>query len=250
MSPFLYFFGLVLVHQLQLYRDTGTAGVQFVSALRREMPAFTLALSRGPGRSSAELIRELTKLTAKDDLFRQSRFFTVVKALGYRQGINSFEIYGNAGRALPITAGNRRYFLVVLEAKAISVPGTEMQQVLLLDSGGTILDRTTCFINSRYGTLKTEVLDRPAKEGVHIAVQFIPEDEAAWLAWQTVIYRGKCYTFRYEEPDPAAVRPPPPWQDGLCRLKIQDGQFVCVFPKLVKPDPEKRRRQRTSPKAR
>jgi hypothetical protein len=57
-----------------------------------------------------------------------------------------------------------------------------------------------------------------------------------------VIYRGKCYTFRYEEPDPAAVRLPPPWQDGLCRLKVQDGQFVCVFPKLVKPDPEKRRR--------
>jgi hypothetical protein len=240
MIQFTYFLILVAAHQMQLYRDTGVAGVQVIEALRGEMPAFTLALNRR--RPSEELMRELTRLSAKDDQFQRSRFCTVVKALAYRQGINPGELPGNTGRAVPVNTG-RRYVLIMLEMRALAGgPGAEAQQILLADQRGEILDRIGCSINSNYGTLRTEVLDKPGKDGARLAIQFEPWAKEDWLYWQTVNHKGESYTFRYEEPERGAPRPLPPWKDGLCRIAIKDGKFVCVFPKLVKPDPERVRR--------
>ena len=117
------------------------------------------------------------------------------------------------------------------------IPGSAVEQLVLLDESGKLLDRLACGINNRYGELFTEVADKPAPNGARLVVRFKPRAPkfSTWHNWHTITYGGKPYTFWEEERND-----PVNWMErGLVRAKIRQDKFQVLFPELKQPDGEK-----------
>jgi hypothetical protein len=200
-----------------------------------------------------DLAETLLKTSAKDDGMDESAFFRTLAELARRQGQrpSDYTHYDSGehtrsgrargglmeGRAVSVTSEQKQYVVAVLGIGRLSVPGVTAQQVILLDEGGRILDRLACGINTRYGDLATEILDRPATDGAQLVVRFKPlfPDQSTWHNWHTITYGGKPYTFYTEEKNE-----PVNWLErGLVRAAIKRDKLQVLFPELKQPDGEK-----------
>jgi len=141
-----------------------------------------------------------------------------------------------SGKAVEIESHKNRYVVAILSAPMAGIPDTAIQQLVLLGPKGQFLDKVACAINSRYGTLKTDVKKDSESDGAHLIVRFYPGslNKTPWHNWHTITCEGKAFTFR----EPFA-QPQEDWlKKGLCRIAIRDGKFAVVFPKLEKSDAE------------
>ncbi|HEY1548134.1 MAG TPA: hypothetical protein VGG28_09940 [Kofleriaceae bacterium] len=87
------------------------------------------------------------------------------------------------GRA--VAAGND--VLVILENEAVSVPGVDAVELLLLAPDGTLLDKVGCEMNSRYGKLEVRTT-----APMHAAVFAVDSDG---YMGHTIAAHGQTYTF-------------------------------------------------------
>jgi hypothetical protein len=199
------------------------------------------------------LVRELLFRPAKNDGKQETRFFAILKELATKQKLDPADLITSrvpknqvglvgrgkfpSGRAVVLKSGKRRYVLVILEMKAVTGPGAEAQQLILLGEDGKVLDKVECIMTARSGSLLTTAVDEPWEDKAQIVIRHIPFSDNTRHGWHVIVHDKRAYTFR---PDPVpndAPRKSTVWfQKGLCRLAIQDGKFVSVFPKLEKPD--------------
>src|SRR5262249_31688854 len=115
-------------------------------------------------------------------------------------------------------------------------PAEEIQQVILMDESGQILDKIACAMSFRYGRLQTDVKDKPEDDQAQIIIR-VTHHSGFWHAWHLITYQNRAYTFFPQSPPKEEIKKPTEWsQKGLCRIAIRDGKFLSVFPKLEKPD--------------
>jgi hypothetical protein len=134
------------------------------------------------------------------------------------------------GHAVKLSSGGKVYVVVILTAEGESIPGTAAEQLVLITEDGEILDKLFCEINSRYGSVGTQVKSPPEPDGAQLAIVFFPGpgNSSRWHNWHTISYGGKRYTFSEKE-----SKEPTVWDEkGLCRVKIEDDKFVVLFPEL------------------
>jgi hypothetical protein len=138
-----------------------------------------------------------------------------------------------------VVVERRTFALAVQPAVPVGVPGTSASQVVLLTAKGKILDRIRCDINSRYGTVKTEVLPTPHADGTRAVVRFVGDirpngQQSTWHGWHTILFRDRSWTFHVNEREANAHSL---WnENGLCRIGIAKDKFVVLFPRLEMPD--------------
>ena len=139
------------------------------------------------------------------------------------------------GSVVAVTVGGKKYAIAAQTFRAPGVPGITHAQAVLLTPKGRILDRIPCQINSRYGTMKTEILATPAPDGACAVIRFLsvnwPKgDRNWWHAWHTITLHDRFWTFTEDEREANAHSL---WnRKGLCRIGIADGKFTVLFPKL------------------
>lgn len=143
---------------------------------------------------------------------------------------------GNGGVSA-VSAGGKLCAIAIETGPGFDIA---VNQVVLLAPKGTILDRIGCNINSRYGTIRTEVLPKPALDGARVVIHFVgrtlPDGQLLSHAWHTIAYRGKSWTFYARWADEGEKTPNIWNREGLCRVGIKGDKFVVLFPKLEMPD--------------
>jgi hypothetical protein len=141
-----------------------------------------------------------------------------------------------------IRSGKKDYAVIVQDNIASSVPGTYIEQVVLLTTEGKILDRIRCEINSRFGTMRTSVSDKPDSDDAQIIIRFegrkYPNTgQALWHNWHVISYHEKKWAFGAAPPNMSNINKPNIWNEkGLCRIGIAEDKFKVIFPKLEMPD--------------
>jgi hypothetical protein len=179
-----------------------------------------------PGRPLKETLAQLARASGKDaEDYRTYR----------RQGAAAG--FSKKGSVTRIAVGDKTYAIAVQTVEPVTVPGMAAQQVVLVTAQGTILDRVQCDINSRYGTMRTEVLPKPDADGARVVIRFVghkaPDGRRlAWHNWHTIVHEGKGRTFREKETDQPSI-----WNEkGLCRIKVAEDKFSLVFPDVRAPE--------------
>src|SRR5262249_11528583 len=158
---------------------------------------------------------ELLKRSAENDPKQESRFFTVLAELAQKQGLEpadltTYQTGKNhvgvdsggkfpSGKAVHVKSGKRQYIVVILESRAIVGHGTEVEQLILLDEGGKVLDKISCAMSTRYGRLQTEVKDKPEDDKAQVIIRFT-QGFTPWHAWHLITYKKLAYSFRQKEP--------------------------------------------------
>jgi hypothetical protein len=131
------------------------------------------------------------------------------------------------GRAITLPSGQKNYVLVILGAPDFGVPGTSVQQLILLSEDGQILDKLSCDINSRYGEVITEFKEDEAPDGARVIMVFKSRYSSGWHNWHAITHGGRSSTFYENEKDLQSI-----WNEhGLCRIKVEGDRFVIIFPK-------------------
>ena len=131
------------------------------------------------------------------------------------------------GRAVTVRSGRRTYVMAILGCFIASVPGISVQQLVLMDPDGRILDKLSCDMNSRYGVLVTEVRDPPDSDGAQ-AVLVCWCREGHWHNWHTICHGTMAVTFREQE-----TETPSAWdRKGLCRVGIDGDRFEILWPEM------------------
>jgi hypothetical protein len=69
-----------------------------------------------------------------------------------------------------LRAGRRRYILAILAKDSPIIPGTNLQQLVLLRNDGRILDKFGCHVDARQGPLLTELRNPPDPDGAQLAI--------------------------------------------------------------------------------
>jgi hypothetical protein len=211
------------------------------------LPAFSQS---GKGQPPRDVnVKGLLKSSADNDPAHESQFFRTLKDLIRRQGRDpsQYTQYDpgvtaptgrtqaalNSGTALNLPIPDATRVLVILGRSATSIPDLSVQQLLLLDGDGSILDLIACSINSRYGRVLTEVRETSDKDGARLVIRFEPKARAhVWHNWHTITYRSKSYSFYAKERDE-----PTNWsQSGLLRIAVDRDSFRVVFTALKHPD--------------
>lgn len=164
-------------------------------------------------------------------LFEESSdFFCTLAALNAHQDCNVSGF--SKGRAFTITAEKRTYVIAILGTVPISIPGSDVQKILLYDKNGKLHDHLACGINSRYGHLLTGGRHLDDHDSARLVIRFIPNYKSNWHNWHTITHADKSYTFRAE-----GKKEPVDWVNlGLIRIAIRGGKFQVLFPDLTKPD--------------
>jgi hypothetical protein len=136
-----------------------------------------------------------------------------------------------------IRAGTKDFAVIVQTEPAHGVPGTTIEQIVLLTTEGQIMDRIRCAISSRYGAMKTSVSLTPESDGSLIIIRFeghkySNDDQGLWHNWHEISYHDKKWTFGADENTKPNI-----WNEkGLCRIGIADDKFKVIFPNMELPD--------------
>lgn len=143
-----------------------------------------------------------------------------------------FAVFSGGTFSRQIKTADTEHLLVVQIVEPISIPGTSAEQLVLLSSGGRILDRLQCHMNSRYGRIVHEILEQPEPDGTQIVLRFQPRTSSWWHNWHTISHQGAIETFRDKE-----IEGRDEWDEkGLVRIAIRDDQFTVLFPKIKRQD--------------
>src|SRR5262249_20692048 len=127
-----------------------------------------------------------------------------------------------------------RYLVVLLKSSTNSIPGSEVQTAILLDSQGKYLDQLACEINSRLtlmdsGQLHTVIPGMPEADGAHLVIR--PDGVSARGNFEHHIDHGGIRAGFYWGHDHLLQDEPTRWDTkGLCRIAIEDGRFKILFP--------------------
>ena len=107
-------------------------------------------------------------------------FFTALADLAKAQGRDPYDYlryrgtgrfaHFTSGRAVDLCAGRWRYVLVILANDSPIIPGTNLQQLVLLGNDGRILDKFGCHVDARQGALLTEIRSPPDPDGAQLAI--------------------------------------------------------------------------------
>src|ERR1051326_4402670 len=102
----------------------------------------------------------------------------------------SFSVLSH-GYGVRVKVEQKGYVVVILSSAIFSVPGTSLQQLILLSEDGLILDKLTCDINSRYGETRTQIKQEPDSDGAQIVIVFEPNrSSSGWHNWHAINYAG------------------------------------------------------------
>lgn len=130
--------------------------------------------------------------------------------------------------AVPLDVEQERFILAILRAPVLEIPGPAGEQLVLLRPDGTILDHISCMISARFGSLKTEVTDKPDEDGARAVIRFTPHEKGGSHFFHEIVYGGKLYSYTDDPSRPAAE-----WlEKGLCRIAVQKSKLVVLFPAL------------------
>lgn len=181
-----------------------------------------------------------------------SPFFQALKKLARRQGLDPrdyaeydsgepvlvgrFSAPFHAGRAVEVDADGERYVVAILEALGGTIPGVAADQLVLLDLRGRLRDQLRCGVKDSYQAPFTEVKPTPDSDGAWFVIHLRSRltEGTTPPKWHTITYGGHAYTFARGGRAEQSL-----WvTKGLCRIGVQKGKFVVLFPKLEKSDAE------------
>jgi hypothetical protein len=187
----------------------------------------------------------LVREAARGDRNHRSPFFAALLSLARKHAASGTDYLPDhsveEGFAVKVGDG---HVVAVLRGASRVIPGTDTQYLLLLDREGRLLDRLSCDINNRLtrmfegsGIFRTDVSGRPGHDGAYLVVRYIPEsgDSISGNWSHEIVHQGKTYSFLWDQDRPNAIRSVEWERKGLCRVGIQGGKFVVLFPCLVEP---------------
>jgi hypothetical protein len=118
-----------------------------------------------------------TTLESRPASDSDSPFLSALADLAEAQGLDPYDYlrdrsYGrlarfNRGRAVELPSGGRTFVVVILEIKSPISPGGNVEQLVLLDTSGRILDKFAC---AHPGSLSTEVRNPPDADGAQLVI--------------------------------------------------------------------------------
>jgi hypothetical protein len=137
-------------------------------------------------------------------------------------------------RAEAIQCGRSRYVLVLLKYCTHTIPGDDVQTVILLDEQGRLLDRLACEINSRLsrdalGQFHTVIPAEPDADGAQLVIRLDGQSARGNFA-HYVEHAGRRAQYYWGQDDAPHDRPTEWDKKGLCRIAIKDGKLKVLFP--------------------
>jgi hypothetical protein len=138
------------------------------------------------------------------------------------------------GRAVLIQAGSIQYVVALLRSRTHTIPGADVQTLILLNKQGKYLDHLACEINSRLssmhsGKFHTVIPTNPEPDGAHLVIRLDGVSARGNFA-HDVHHGGRNAEFYWGHerlPDDQPTK----WDtNGLCRICIKDGKFQVLFP--------------------
>jgi hypothetical protein len=191
----------------------------------------------------------LLRHSARRDKDHRSPFFAALGSLARKHGARTDDYLHlpeglfvlDGGFAVRAGAG---HVVAVLEGDDCFVPGSDLQQLLLLDRRGRVRDRLSCEISNRLarelvdsGTFRTDVLDPPGADGATLVIRYIPEKGGRVAGhWHVLTVGGRAYSFSWDQDRPDAIRSAVWEKKGLCRVAVRGGKFAVLFPDLKAAD--------------
>jgi hypothetical protein len=137
-------------------------------------------------------------------------------------------------RAVLIRAGQIPYVVVLLKSWTYSIPGGDVQTVILMDHRGKFLDQLACEINSRLsrmhsGQFHTVIPTKPEPDGAQLVIRL--DKKSARGNFAHYISHGDTREQFYWGHEDLPRDQPTKWDTmGLCRIAIKDRKFKVVFP--------------------
>jgi hypothetical protein len=181
----------------------------------------------------APSVRILLRESAESDADHKSRFFKALSALAQQHGLVPGDYIPKEvtrGYAVRISAGREAYAVAVLRGRTRWKPGDDTQYLLLLDQQGRLLDQLSCTINGHLtaalrssGNFRTEVPRGHERDGARLIIRYAPEDGGSPSGnWSHYIkHAGQTHSYSWTKGG---------WDRGLCRVGVQGGRFVVLFP--------------------
>jgi len=195
------------------------------------------------GSSSAQprfdpMVAALIQDSVAEDDSEQSKFWGALSSLAQQRNWPDTICWQRQGRAVLIP-GDEPSVVVVLYMTDSRFPGEDVQNLLLLDSHGTLQDTLSCSINNRVvfwgnGIFRTDVPLDTQLDGAQLIIRYVPNDGGSISGnfAHEIHQDGKAYSFHWDDDRPQSETGNP-WQDkGLCRVAIQDRKFKVLFPTL------------------
>jgi hypothetical protein len=147
-------------------------------------------------------------------------------------------------RAELLRNGEARHVVIIFRSSTHSIPGRDMQTVILLDTHGNFLDQLACEINSRltnmnWGRFQIVVPPKPEADGAQLVIRLDGVRGRPTNHVQFVFHGGKKLEFPLGDDDVPKDQPLKWQKNGLCRLAVKDGKFSLLFP--TEKDKEQRR---------
>ena len=128
-----------------------------------------------------------------------------------------------------VSSDGKPYVVAVMSPEVRWSPGTSVQQLILLDQNGRILDKLACSTGSRFGVVRTEVKASPAADGAQIVIRYISDTGLpGGHAGHFITHDQEPVLFTEGDELRSAV-----WKKkGLCRIRVADDRFEIVFPEM------------------
>jgi hypothetical protein len=189
------------------------------------------------------LVAQLISLQHVDAMQVDSDFLTTLSTISKNQSWKAFNYGSNAafqsGKAFRYVQSGTMYVVVILEPAPVVIPGPWMQDLLLLDGRGRLLDRVQCTINSRLftdGVFRTDFTNEAERDGARLIVRFTPTDEGEELSnfSHEILLGGNSRKFSWKDGFHQ-------WkQYGLCRVTVKESMFHVLRPAMPPDKPMSR----------
>ena len=184
------------------------------------------------------MVAALIQESATENDSKPSQFWDALSNLARHRNWPDTIRWQRQGRAVLIP-GDEPSVVVVLYLTDSRFPGEDVQNLLLLDSHGTLQDTLSCSINNRVvfwgnGIFRTDVPLDTQLDGAQLIIRYVPNDGGSISGnfAHEIHQDGKAYSFHWDDDRPQSEIGNP-WQDkGLCRVAIQDRKFKVLFPTL------------------
>jgi len=145
----------------------------------------------------------------------------------YRWGMNP--PHALSGRGVVVRSGGEEYVVAVMSLPYRFSHGPSVQQLVLMDGNGRILDKLVCKTRARGGELRTDVKGPPEADGAQVVIVFVPDKGlTCGHTYHDISHNGKAIRFRGGKGLVAVA-----WRNkGLCRLRIAGDRFEILFPEM------------------
>jgi hypothetical protein len=185
-------------------------------------------------------VAKLLELQVEDKTLVE--FVTSLEALAKKQGWEqvfakcreqSFFEWEEA-QAVSILTGQIQYVVVLLKSWDHSIPGSDVQTVILLDNQGKFLDQLACEINSRlsrmhFGQFHTVIPNKPEPDGAQLVIRLDKVSVRGNFA-HYISHSGGKASFYWGHGHLPQDQPTEWDTKGLCRIVINHGKFRVLFP--------------------